>query len=290
MTNTGVLPPPPEGGELAVQEIALELILDSPYQLRQWPLSKKDVSELMHSISANGQTAPIIVSPAGGQEEGKYHVHSGHRRCAALRFLGAKTVNAIVRSDLDERAARRLALADNLGREDLTAFEQALALRDYCESYKLKVEEAAKELGLKRSHAFRLNAVLSASEDMVQLFKDEAVSARGAELLSKLEQRDARKAHRLARKFVGGRASLRVLEDELRKSSNKGASDARLRKDIELKADQRTVTLNISLVRDECTDAQLKRMIAAIAQLLGELGIAEVQAAPKRSRGSEEAA
>jgi ParB/RepB/Spo0J family partition protein len=107
------------------------------------------------------------VTPADGENAGKFYVHSGHRRCEALRHLRTPTVPAVVRRDLDERGMRRLALADNLGREDLTVCEQAKALKDFCDAYELGVQAAGEELGVNRSIAFRLNTIARSSDRLL---------------------------------------------------------------------------------------------------------------------------
>ena len=107
-------------------------------------------------------------------------MHSGHRRCAALRFLGAQTVKAIVHTEMDERAARKLAIADNLGRDDLTAFEQAKALGDYCDAFGMTLETACEELGIKRCTAFRLRGILSAPEPLQFAIREQRISAKAA--------------------------------------------------------------------------------------------------------------
>ena len=82
------VPPPNVQAHLAVVEIPLDLIIESPFQPRRQNPAKKDIEELVKNIAANGQLQPIIVTPGEGENAGNYHVQSGHRRCTALRSFG----------------------------------------------------------------------------------------------------------------------------------------------------------------------------------------------------------
>ena len=81
------------------------------------------------------------------------------------------------------------AIADNLGREDLSAYEQALALREYASAFGLALEAAGAELGIERRSAYRLKAVLEASPGLQEAIKTSAVPAKPAAILAKIEQR-----------------------------------------------------------------------------------------------------
>lgn len=263
--------------------LSLDCIDDSPYQPRLRPHSKRDVEDLTLAMAAAGQITPIIVAPSATPE--RFVVHSGHRRCAALRFLGEARVLAIVRTDLDERAARRLALADNLGRQDLTPYEQAKALGDYCESCGLSAEEAALELGLGRRTGFRLQTILKASDDMLQALREHGLSIRASELLVKLEGKSPRRALRLAAKHAKGRVSVEQLEAELRKAAHDqrpgvGPSP----RDVVFSADDHRINLRVSIVRRLQTEDQRERVAEAVAQLLRQLGISQVAAASEVSQ------
>lgn len=296
-SETVDIPPRPEGpkaapgtqlfvgapqsvGTAEVVSVELDRVIDSPYQPRQRQLIKKDVEDLMRSIAAAGQTSPVILSPAAGENEGKLYVHSGHRRCAALRFLGVTTVRAIIYRDLDERAAEKLAVADNLGREDLTAYEQAVALKRYCETYGLTLEAGGAELGITRRNAFRLSAIAASSSSMLEAIRDLGIPVRAAELLSKIDGRIPRKALRLAHRYAAGAVTLVQLEHEAQKASaEERPGSVRAAKDILWKADARKLTLQVSLPVGRFTEGQTRRAVDAIAQLLGYLRVAEVKAA-----------
>jgi len=267
-------PVPQTPGGRAVQKLALAAILDSPYQPRKRTLGRRDVDDLMASIAAVGQQSPIIVSPA---PDGRWFVHSGHRRCVALRFLGATTVDAEVRAELTEPEARRLAIAENLGREDLTPYELATALEQYCAACAgASIEEAATQLGLSRPTAYRLKAILTASAPLKDVIRDHAIAAKPADALARLDAKDPRRALRLAKRYAAGKATSADIEQALRGASKQAVGLQRASKDVEFVADARSLKLRITLERDVLAPGQIERATKAIAELLGYLGVGPV--------------
>lgn len=84
-----------------------------------------DVESLADSIEADGLISALTVRPVG---DGEYEVIAGSRRLAALRsrFDDDRPVEVVVK-DVDDETARRMALKENVEREDLTTMEEAWA-------------------------------------------------------------------------------------------------------------------------------------------------------------------
>ena len=89
--------------------------------------SERDFEDLAEQIRAEGRiTSPLIVRRTATVATGyEYEVLSGSRRLAAAQFLGMLMVDVVIRHDLDDAAALRLVLAENLNRMDFTESEQA---------------------------------------------------------------------------------------------------------------------------------------------------------------------
>lgn len=77
------------------------------------------IDALAKSIEELGLLVPLIVRPVGD----KFEVLAGERRYRAIEQLGWDEVSVVVQ-DVDDRACRLIALADNLEREDLNPFEE----------------------------------------------------------------------------------------------------------------------------------------------------------------------
>jgi ParB/RepB/Spo0J family partition protein len=89
------------------------------------------LQELADSISADGVQQPIVVRLTerhcfeSGASEARYQIIMGERRYRASKLAAKTTIPAIVRVDMDDRTALRLAVIENLRRADLDALETA---------------------------------------------------------------------------------------------------------------------------------------------------------------------
>lgn len=98
--------------------------------------------QLAQSIKENGVLTPCIVrySP---YDDG-YELLSGHRRVAACRLIGRKTIPVIIR-ELDDDAATILMVDANQQRENLLPSEKAFAYRMKLDAMKRKAGRPSKE-------------------------------------------------------------------------------------------------------------------------------------------------
>lgn len=83
-------------------------------------------------------------------DRGTYELVAGERRLRAAMLAGLSTVPCIV-SDVTERDSAVLALIENLQRQDLNFFEEAMAIERLIDDYCLTQEEAARKLGKTQS-------------------------------------------------------------------------------------------------------------------------------------------
>lgn len=106
---------------LIVHDIRVELIDAHPDNPRK---SELDVAELAESIKAEGIQQPLTVVAHIGGYDGRYTCVIGHRRLAAAKLAGLKTVPAFIRV-MDRREQLRTMMTENTQRRDLTPLEQA---------------------------------------------------------------------------------------------------------------------------------------------------------------------
>ncbi|QKY80048.1 ParB-like nuclease domain protein [Gordonia phage Doggs] len=107
---------------------ATELAQLKPSQLTAHPKNIRagvgDISSLTDSISAQGIREPLVVAPNGKPD--RYILIAGHRRLAAAKAAGLKTVPCVIDHLLTDEADQIAAmLAENIERQDLTAVEEA---------------------------------------------------------------------------------------------------------------------------------------------------------------------
>ena len=82
-----------------------------------------DLQELSNSIKANGVLQNLTIVPIEGRD-GEYTAIIGHRRLAAAKLAGLRTVPCVV-AEMDYKTQLHTMLTENMQRSDLTVYEQA---------------------------------------------------------------------------------------------------------------------------------------------------------------------
>jgi ParB family chromosome partitioning protein len=145
-----------------VREIALDLIDDNPYQTRKL-FNEELLGELANSIKTSGVVQPIVVR----QQEGRYVLVLGERRCRASKLAGKTTISAIVRKVSDQQAAE-MTVVENLQRQDLNCLEQAAAFAKLSTSFGLTQEQIGQRVGLSRESVSNYMRLLKLPENVLQ--------------------------------------------------------------------------------------------------------------------------
>src|SRR5690554_438714 len=94
-------------------------IISNPDQPRK-DFSQEKIEELAQSIKENGLIQPIIVR----KNKDKFQIVAGERRFRACSLLGHKEIEGIIR-DFDDEKTSRVALIENIQRQDLNPIEEA---------------------------------------------------------------------------------------------------------------------------------------------------------------------
>ena len=105
---------------------------EHPFQVRE----DEEMERLKESIKEYGVLVPALARPT---EDDKYELVSGHRRMAACKALGMKTMPVIIRDLTDEEAVITMVDA-NLQREHILPSEKAFA-------YKMKMDAMKRSAG-----------------------------------------------------------------------------------------------------------------------------------------------
>lgn len=84
--------------------------------------SSEEMQQLANSLKNDDIIQPILVRPIGTD---KYEVIAGNRRVMAAKAAGLRTIPAIVRDDLDDNRARRMAFVENAIRKELNPVQKA---------------------------------------------------------------------------------------------------------------------------------------------------------------------
>jgi ParB family chromosome partitioning protein len=127
------------------QYLMLEEIEPNPLQPRE-DFDEERLDELVSSVKANGVLQPIIVRRSGSG----YQIIAGERRWRAAQKADLMSIPAIIREATDQDMLK-LALIENLQRQDLNPIEEAHAYKALIEEHGLIQETLALHVGKDRS-------------------------------------------------------------------------------------------------------------------------------------------
>ena len=116
---------------------------------------------------------------------------AGERRVRAARLAGLTEVPALV-CTYEETEALKVALLENIQREDLGPVEEAEAYRNLLESYGATQEELAEMLGKKRSTVANSLRILTLEKEILTLLEEGNISRGHAKALLGLPPGPAR--------------------------------------------------------------------------------------------------
>ena len=144
-----------------VELIALNLIDQSPYQVRVVDVESESFKELVVSIVESGLINPITVRFITAT--GRFELIAGHRRFRACEACGMLTAPCYLLK-VSDRKAEDMTCCENLNREDLLPIDEALTVKAMLDHGRTR-EEIAKITGkstrwvYRREAAGRLEAV-----------------------------------------------------------------------------------------------------------------------------------
>ena len=145
--------------------IAVDKIKPNPWQPRR-VFREDEILKLAESIADVGLIQPVVVRRVQNLDTA-FELVAGERRLRAHRLLAKVEIKAVVIDVPDEDMAA-MALAENIDREDLSAYEIAIALQN-AESAFPNRKELARSLGMQRSDLYRYMAFFQ----LPQFIRDE---------------------------------------------------------------------------------------------------------------------
>jgi len=246
-------PKVPEGisVQAKIEEVKLTDLdpADARFQLR---VDRDAIADLVRSLRQDGQQVPVVL---WGKQK-PYIVIDGHRRSKAAAKLGWPTVKAIIRHDLNEKEAYRLAYLENARRKSLTKLDQAHTLWQLVHRQGMTIEGAGESLGIKKDKAGRLIKLLNLPDQLQEAVRKRKISMHHALLISKRQVADLAQVIERVRKE---KLSVRKLARELDKPKSRG------RKKTYFRADGDT-SFRLSPIRisDKTPEATRREMLEAL--------------------------
>jgi ParB family chromosome partitioning protein len=179
----------------------------NPHQPRK-NIAEEQLQELAQSIRSNGVLQPILVR----RTDDDYELIAGERRVRAAQIAGLDEVPAIVWS-IAEAESMKVALLENIQREDLNAIEEAEAYRGIMEHLGATHQELADMLGKSRSGVSNMLRLLNLEQTIRNLVVDGDLTMGHARALLRLD--DGSQRLKLARAVAKQGMSVRALEKKI---------------------------------------------------------------------------
>ena len=152
---------------VSVAQIPIDNLAPGQYQPRT-KMHKSTLEELSQSIKEQGILQPLVVRRLAS---GRFEIVVGERRWRAAQLAGISSVPAIIR-DLNNDETAKIALIENLQREDLNALDQAKGLLRLQGEFNLSQEELGAAVGKSRSTVTNLLRLLSLSPEVQSLLEE----------------------------------------------------------------------------------------------------------------------
>lgn len=181
--------PAAKGDELPEQEITrteivsipLSQIMPNPFQPRK-TFSAEGLQELCASIREFGVIQPLIVR----KTDSGYELIAGERRLRASGLAGRDDVPCVLRDASDKEMAE-IALIENLQREDLHYFEEALGYEKLLRQFNLTQEVLAERVGKTQSSIANKLRLLKLPPEMREYIFEQKLTERHSRALLKVD-------------------------------------------------------------------------------------------------------
>ena len=171
-----------------VSLISTKVIAPNPNQPRL-SLNDEKLKGLIQSIRKNGILQPLCAKQI---DKNKYELIYGHRRLAAAKILELPFVPCLL-TDCDSKNSFTFALNENLQRENLSFIEEAKAINEFINLFRLTQNEAALCLGISQPAIANKLRILKLSDKQLERIFNFSLTERHARALLRLpdeQQRD----------------------------------------------------------------------------------------------------
>ena len=227
--------------------ISLEEIRTKKDQPRK-DFEKDALKELSESIKVHGVIQPILLR----KKEDMYEIIAGERRYRASILAKLKEIPSIILDAKDEDVAK-LALIENVQREDLNPIEEALAYKNLMEDFGLKQDQLAETIGKSRSYITNSLRLLNLDKEVIDyLYKGDLTQGHGKVLLG-IKDKEAQVE--LAKRIRETGLNVRKTEEEVKKVKEENGDEAKVKTPV--KRDPYIVDLEDQLIRTLGTKVKL---------------------------------
>lgn len=175
--------------------LPINCLTANPYQPRKH-FDEEELCALADSIKNYGLIQPIAVKPIENgifiSEGIKYEIIAGERRWRAAKLAGLTEIKCTV-FDADRTHSAMMALIENLQRNDLSYFEEAMAMQTLLRLTEMTQGQLARALSISQSTLSNKLRLLRLSERERLIAIERGFSERHCRALVRIEKEDERR-------------------------------------------------------------------------------------------------
>lgn len=143
---------------------------------------EESLESLAESIKKYGVIQPLVVL-----NKGKYYeIVAGERRYKAAKMAKLKSVPVIVKQ-LDSKDKDMVSMIENIQREDLNAYEEAMAYKNLMNDYNMTQNELSDLIGKSRTYIANTVRLLSLDDRTISELEDKNITSTQARALLGVE-------------------------------------------------------------------------------------------------------
>lgn len=200
----------PEISNSEIIDIPLNNIFPNRLQPRK-SFNDGRLAQLASSLKADGVLQPLVVI----REREGYMLVAGERRWRAARLAGMTTAPVRIVPAMDDSKLLRLALVENLQREDLNAIETAQGYKQLLERFSMTQQELSQTMGKSRSAITNSLRLLGLPAEIQQFVIEEKLTEGHARALLTLS--DPQEQIKFARRAMEEALTVRHVEEQVRR-------------------------------------------------------------------------
>ncbi len=171
-----------------IMQLPVSRIKPSPFQARE-VFNEEELLNLAESIKQNGLLQPVSVVKNGFE----YNLIAGERRLRACKIAGLQRISAIL-YDIEKDDLAVLSYIENSMRSELSAFEQAVAIKQFIEIFGYTQQQAAQRLHMSQGALANKLRLLTLTRDQLNLCIENRLSERHARAMLRLNGEETQTA------------------------------------------------------------------------------------------------
>lgn len=144
--------------------IELSLINRDPKRNARTVMDDDKTKELASTMKREGQLQAVRVEVG---DNGRYDLVFGYRRCEAASLLGWTTINAEIVAKMEPQNRLLANIAENMSRDDLTTYDQAMAFHKAQKEYGLSGTAIANSVGCSIAYTNNLIRIVEGCENII---------------------------------------------------------------------------------------------------------------------------